>query len=226
MYGGVILSVGLALLLVAGACRQEASQGSLGGEIKLPKPQDKGPMSVEEALSRRRSVREYSDQPLSLQEVSQILWAAQGVTSPRGFRTSPSAGATYPMELYLTASRVTGLSCGLYHYQPDRHSLKLVTERELSRELAEASLSQSWIAAAPANLVIAAVYERTTRRYGQRGIRYVYMEAGHIAENVCLQAEALGLGTVVVGAFEDEAVQKVLQIKEEPLYIMPLGRRR
>ncbi|MCK4417741.1 MAG: nitroreductase family protein, partial [Candidatus Latescibacteria bacterium] len=120
MYGGVILSVGLVLLLVAGACRQEASQGSSGGEIKLPNPKDTGAMSVEEALSRRRSVREYSDHPLSLQEVSQILWAAQGVTSPRGFRTAPSAGATYPMELYLTASRVTGLSCGLYHYQPDR----------------------------------------------------------------------------------------------------------
>ncbi len=225
MYGGVILSVGLVLLLVAGACRQEASQGSSGGEIKLPNPKDTGAMSVEEALSRRRSVREYSDQPLSLQEVSQILWAAQGVTSSRGFRTAPSAGATYPMELYLTASRVTGLSCGLYHYQPDRHSLRLVTESELSRQLAEASLSQSWISAAPANLIIAAVYERTTRRYGQRGIRYVYMEAGHIAENVCLQAEALGLGTVVVGAFDDDAVQKVLQIKEEPLYIMPLGKK-
>jgi SagB-type dehydrogenase family enzyme len=129
------------------------------------------------------------------------------------------------MELYLTASRVTGLSCGLYHYQPDRHSLRLVAERELNRELAEVSLSQSWISAAPANLIIAAVYERTTKRYGQRGIRYVYMEAGHIAENVCLQAEAMGLGTVVVGAFEDEAVQKVLQIKEEPLYIMPLGKK-
>jgi SagB-type dehydrogenase family enzyme len=225
MYGGMILTIGLGLLLVAGACRQEASQGSLGGEIKLPKPKDKGSMSVEEALSRRRSVREYSDQPLSLPEVSQVLWAAQRVTSPRGFRTAPSAGATYPMELYLTASWITGLSCGFYHYQPDRHSLRLVAERELNRELAEASLSQSWISAAPANLIIAAVYERTTKRYGQRGIRYVYMEAGHIAENVCLQAEAMGLGTVVVGAFEDEAVQKVLQIKEEPLYIMPLGKK-
>jgi SagB-type dehydrogenase family enzyme len=130
------------------------------------------------------------------------------------------------MELYLTASRVTGLSCGFYHYQPDRHSLRPVAKKELNRELAEASLSQSWIAAAPANLVIAAVCKRTTRKYGQRGIRYVYMEAGHIAENVCLQAEALGLGTVVVGAFEDDAVQETLRIQEDPLYIMPLGRRR
>jgi len=130
------------------------------------------------------------------------------------------------MELYLAASRVTDLSPGLYHYEPESHRLKLVAAGKLNRALAEASLSQSWVSAAPANLIMAADYERTTRRYGRRGIRYVHMEAGHIAENVYLQAEALGLGAVVVGAFEDEAVQKVLQIKEDPLYIMPLGKRR
>jgi len=226
MSNALILTLGSALLLIAGACRQEASESGLGEEIKLPAPNLKGTMSVEEALFRRRSVREYSDQPLSLQEVSQILWAAQGVTSSRGFRTAPSAGATYPMELYLAASRVTHLSAGLYQYQPERHSLKPLAAAELNRELAEASLSQSWVSAAPANLIMAADYERTTRRYGRRGIRYVHMEAGHIAENVYLQAEALGLGTVVVGAFDDEAVQKVLHIKEDPLYIMPLGKRR
>ncbi|HDN67656.1 MAG TPA: SagB/ThcOx family dehydrogenase, partial [Firmicutes bacterium] len=171
MSNALILTFGSALLLIAGACRQEAYRGSLGEDIKLPAPNVKGTMSVEEALFRRRSVREYSDQPLSLQEVSQILWAAQGVTSSRGFRTAPSAGATYPIELYLAASRVTDLSPGLYHYEPESHRLKLVAAGKLNRALAEASLSQSWVSAAPANLIMAADYERTTRRYGRRGIR-------------------------------------------------------
>jgi len=184
-------------------------------------------MSVEEALFRRRSVREYSPQSLTLEEVSQLLWATQGVTSSqRGFRTAPSAGATFPMEIYLVVSRVDGLASGLYRYDPYENSVQMEVEGDLSRKLARAALDQYWVSEAAVNLVIAAVYERTTMRYGERGIRYVHMEAGHIGQNVYLQAEALGLGTVVVGAFHDEQVKKVLKIKEEPLYIMPVGRRR
>ncbi|MGQ9632309.1 MAG: SagB/ThcOx family dehydrogenase [bacterium] len=197
-----------------------------GEPIKLPPPRVRGDISLEEALSRRRSVREYSSLPLSLGEVSQILWSAQGITSPQGFRTAPSAGATYPMEVYLIASRVDGLRPGVYRYSPRDHTLTMVAEGNLGRNLADAALGQFPISEAAANLVIAAIYERTTQRYRERGIRYVHMEAGHIAQNVYLQAEVLGLGTVCIGAFYDERVKALLGIEADPLYIMPIGKRR
>ncbi|HID96324.1 MAG TPA: SagB/ThcOx family dehydrogenase [Candidatus Latescibacteria bacterium] len=226
----IIVSLIMVCTTIAG-CRAIGSSENSGKGIKnrvgLPSPRTVGTMSVEEALFRRRSVREYSPQSLTLEEVSQLLWATQGVTSSqRGFRTAPSAGATFPMEIYLVVSRVDGLASGLYRYDPYENSVQMEVEGDLSRKLARAALDQYWVSEAAVNLVIAAVYERTTMRYGERGIRYVHMEAGHIGQNVYLQAEALGLGTVVVGAFHDEQVKKVLKIKEEPLYIMPVGRRR
>lgn len=197
------------------------------GEIsKLPEPVYKSNTSVEEALLERRSIRTYSKENLTIEEVSQLLWAAQGITAPAwGGRTAPSAGATYPLELYLVVGDVTGLDKGVYKYIPDGHVIKKVMEGDIREELAVAALGQRWVRDAPINIVFTAVYERTTKRYGDRGIRYVHMEVGHAAQNVHLQAVSLNLGTVVVGAFRDDVVKKIMNIPEDPLYIMPVGRK-
>jgi SagB-type dehydrogenase family enzyme len=184
-------------------------------------------MSLERALAERRSVRDYQrNEPMSLEHLSQLLWAAQGVTDRRGLRTAPSAGALYPLEIYAIAGKMDGLHSGVYRYKPAGHELVQVLEGERRAELASAALGQSFVRDAPASIVIAAVYERTTRRYRDRGIQYVHMEVGHAAQNVCLQAVALGLGSVVVGAFQDNDVKKILQMpeSEEPLAIIPVGR--
>jgi SagB-type dehydrogenase family enzyme len=193
-------------------------------EIKLPSIQTIGRLSVEEAISKRRSVREYKDEPLSLKEVSCLLWAASGITANWGARTAPSAGALYPLEIYLVAGRVEDLKPGIYRYNPEGHSLVMTVEGDKRFALYSASLFQSCIKNAPISLVICAQYERTTRKYGERGKRYVHIEVGHVGQNIYLQAESLGLATVAIGAFMDEAVKKVLNIKEDPLYIMPVGR--
>ena len=195
-------------------------------EIILPQPEKRSETSLEEAISIRRSVREYKDEPLSLKEVSQILWSAQGITSSGGGRTAPSAGALYPLEVYLVARKVAGIEPGIYHYLPREHKLSKVLEGDISAELAQAALSQTFIKEAAANLVITAFFARTTGKYGERGVRYVHMEAGHAAQNVYLQAQSLKLGTVTIGAFSDEEVKKLLRLPEEetPLYIMPLGK--
>ncbi len=197
-----------------------------GPDITLPQPVFKGDMSVEEAIRMRRSVRDFQDTPLSLEQVSQLLWAGQGITE--GFkRAAPSAGATYPLTLYLVVGEdsVHGLPPGVYEYAPQTHSLHLVKPGDFRQRVAAACLGQTFIQDAPVNIVIAAEYERTTARYGERGIRYVHMEAGHVGENIYLQAGALGLGTVVVGAFLDVDLAEVVDLPEEqvPLYVMPVG---
>jgi SagB-type dehydrogenase family enzyme len=201
----------------------------IGGEnmekINLPPPNFKGNISVEEALKKRRSQRNYKPVPLSLKELSQILWATDGKTSDWGGRTAPSAGATYPLEIYVIVGDVEGLKPALYYYEIDTHSLKLIKEGDLRIELSKAALNQSSIKTAPIVVVISGIFERTTGRYGKRGERYVYMEVGHCGQNIHLQAEALGLGTVMIGAFEDEKVKKVLGIKEEIFYLCPVGRK-
>jgi SagB-type dehydrogenase family enzyme len=205
---------------------------SAGGEspavVKLPGFRPDGRMPLERAILLRRSVRDYRDEPLSLGDVAQLLWSAQGSTSPRGFRTAPSAGALYPLEVYLVAGRVDGLAPGVFRYRPAGHELLKVFEGDRRVELASAALGQSWVKDAPASIVISAVYDRTTGKYRERGIRYVHMEAGHAAQNVCLQAVALELGSVVVGAFVDSDVKKVLHMpeSEDPLAIIPVGRMR
>jgi len=184
-------------------------------------------MSLEEALAQRRSIRSFKEGPLKLSELSQLLWAMQGITDPRGLRTAPSAGATYPLEIYVVVSNIQGLSPGVYHYMPQGHGLERIAEGDKRQVLYEAALRQAPVKTAPLVVVIAAEYERTVRRYGERGIRYVHMEAGHVAQNLCLQAVALGLGTVPIGAFEDEEVKNVLGLPEvhKPLYLIPVGRR-
>ncbi len=194
--------------------------------VELPKPRLKGDMSVEEAILRRRSVREYSSEPLNLQEVSQLLWSAQGITHPYGYRAAPSAGALYPIELYIHATRVEGLETGVYRYEPGRHTLLEVRRGDLSQELYRVGLSQEQILTAPLVILIFAVFERTTFKYGKRGIRYVFNEVGHVSQNIYLQATALGLGTVAIGAFYDDELREIVSARREesPLYIMPVGR--
>lgn len=194
--------------------------------VKLPEPSYKSEVSIEETLLLRRSIREYEDKPITLEQLSQLLWAAQGITLPSyGFRTAPSAGATYPLELYVVVKEggVRDLDAGIYHYIPREHALELEKAGDYSADLMKASLNQEWVGDAAVNLVINAVYERTARRYGDRGERYVHMEVGHVGQNVYLQCISLGLACVVIGAFYDDWVKKVVGGIGEPLYIIPIG---
>lgn len=187
---------------------------------KLPPPKVRGTMSLEETLKERRSKRRFTAKELTWEQISQLLWAAQGITGKAyELRTAPSAGGTYPLEIYLVNSE------GVYHYHPEGHELEQVGKGDVRPRLSQAALGQRFVERVPINIVIAAVYERTERIYGRRGARYIYMEVGHVAQNIHLEAVALGLGSVPVGAFEDEQVARVLSLPEEhqPLYIIPVG---
>jgi SagB-type dehydrogenase family enzyme len=194
--------------------------------IKLPQPAYDGNVSVEKALQKRKSVRSYTNGPVSLSEVSQLLWAAQGITRKNGMRTSPSAGALYPLEVYLVAGHVQKLPQGIYKYRPLGHELVMIEKGDQRADLCAAALAQTCIEDGAIDIVLTAVYERTARKYGKKAERYVHMEIGHAAQNIYLQAVALGLGTVVVGAFNEASVKEVLMMKREqfPLCIMPIGR--
>jgi len=194
-------------------------------EIKLPQPNFKGKISVEETLKNRRSIRKYKKHPLNLKEVAQLLWSCDGKTSSWGGRTSPSAGATYPLEIYIIIGDVEEIPAGLYYYNIEEHALRLVKSGDLRRKVSESALNQSMIIDAPITIVITGILERTTGRYGERGKRYVFMEVGHCGQNIHLQAESLGLGTVMIGAFEDEKVKEVLGIKEDVFYLCPVGKK-
>ena len=194
--------------------------------IKLPEPMLDSKVSVEAALRARKSIRSYQGGDLTLAEVSQLLWAAQGITRKNGMRTAPSAGALYPLELYLVAGQIEQLPVGIYKYRIPGHELVQISDEEKRQALAAAGYGQSCIERGAINIVIAAVYERTARKYGERAVRYVHMEVGHAAQNIYLQAVALELGTVVIGAFDDSRVKKTLLMDadEYPLCIMPVGR--
>lgn len=230
-YRGVVKIVFTTALLAAqfatSCCDAEPRAAAVNTDtITLPAPATVGDLSVEQALLERRSVRSYRPGPLTLNELGQLLWAAQGVTSVDGFRTAPSAGALYPLEIYLVVGEVTGLTASVYRYLPQNHRLLTVANGDQRRPLAAAAFGQHWVKDAAVVVVIAAVYERTTRKYGQRGVRYVHIEVGHAAQNVFLQAAVRGLNTVVVGSFDDEAVKDVVPLRreEQPLYLMPVGR--
>lgn len=193
--------------------------------LLLPPPRPASPVSVEEALASRRSVRHFADAPLTLADAAQLVWAAQGITHAEGLRTAPSAGALYPLEIYLVAGTVAAAPAGVYRYLPAHHRLERTVAGDLRRALAAAAFHQNWIAEAPAMIVIAAVVRRTRLKYGERGERYVHIEAGHAAQNVGLQAVALGLGTTLVGAFADAEVKRVLGLtEEEPLLLVVVGK--
>ena len=191
----------------------------MGTIVTLAKPKQDGPMSLEKVVATRRSRRDFLPKSLTLEQTGQLTWAAQGRDAQSRYRTVPSAGATYPLELFV----VTG--DGLFRYLPSKHALEKLTEQDLRAELASAAWGQEFIEAAPLTLVFAAQFSRTTKHYGQRGVRYVYMEAGHAAQNVHLQAEALGLGSVAVGAFDDSSVSKALSLPNdlEPIYMVAAG---
>ena len=223
LINGII--VVLIMIFPLGTC-QGMDESETRKAITLPEARFDGDSSIESTMLRRRSIRSYTDEPLTLYELSQLLWAAQGVTNSRGFRTSPSAGALYPLEIYIVAGKVKKLAAGVYKYKPKQHQLIQVLEGDKRAELCRAALNQSSIKNASVVILFCAVYQRTTVKYGQRGIRYVFMEIGHSAQNVCLQAVALGLGTVTIGAFHDGKVKGIVKCipEEEPLYIMPVGK--
>lgn len=193
--------------------------------VKLAHPRQDGSISLEACIRQRRSLRSFRDRALTKDEVGQLLWAAQGVTAPDGGRTVPSAGALYPLELSIAAGNVTSLVAGVYRYLTHRHELVLAISGDQRESLIDSAFGQDWIATAPACICIAAVFTRTTVKYGDRGHGYVYLEAGHAADNVMLEAVALGLATTMVGAFSDEKVSRLLRLgaNETPLCLIPVG---
>jgi len=196
------------------------------GKYLLPEPLYESSISIEEALLNRRSTRQYAKGAISPEELSQLLWAAQGITNERGHRTAPSAGATFPLEVYVLASNVEGLPFGFYKYYPAEHAIEKLFSDDVRQKLAAVSYNQQMIVEAPINIVFTGLYERTAQRYGERAIRYVHNEIGHASQNVHLQAVSLKLGTVVIGAFDDDEVNNILKMKndETVLYMMPVGR--
>ena len=226
-----VLGVLIIMVVVGGVMftrfrKHEPEKGQSSIEkINLPDPVFSSPISVEGALSKRKSVRAFHDEPLSISDVSQLLWAAQDITRPGGYRTAPSAGALYPLEVYLLVGDVTGLDSGLYRYEPEPHVLQMIKEGDYRDELCQAALNQEAIRDAPAVMIITGIYERTTGKYGGRGRQYVHMEVGSVSQNIYLQVVSLNLGTVFIGAFYDGEVQKVLGLGENelPFSIMPVG---
>jgi len=218
----ILAALTAGVLFTLGGCqpRDLESLQELSGEgIALPTPQRKGGMSLEATLAHRHSVREYAERPLTWEEIGQLLWAAQGITSEWGGRTAPSAEALYPLEIYVATP------ADVYHYLPHGHRLEMISSSDVREALWRAALLQNWVREAPAVFVIAAVYERTEREYGSRAERYVELEAGHACQNLLLQAVALGLGAVPVGAFYDEQAQSALGLPSDhrPLYLIPVG---
>lgn len=188
--------------------------------ITLPEAQRTSPVSIEQSILKRRSERTFLKQPLSESQISQILWCAQGITDKEwGLRAAPSAGAVFPLELYIVKDD------GIYHYVPDGHYMELVNKNNVKSALAQSTLGQKFVEDAPVNIIIASNHEKSRKKFGSRAERYVYMEAGHVAENIHLQAISLGLGSVPVGAFWDDIAKKILFLPEDeyPLYIIPIG---
>lgn len=232
----LVMSILIATYVIIISIRQPfrtAERVVINGIVNLPLPRKISNMSVEEAILLRRSIRDYTDEPIKLDHLALILWSAYGITDVRGFRASPSAGATYPLEIYVVIGEngvhIEGgffLKPGVYKYDVHKHQLSMIKEGDYREKLSKAALGQSWVKEAPLSIVVCAVFERTTRIYGERGrVRYVPMEVGHLGQNVYLISTALGYGTVVVGAFYDDEVQEVIgssQI-EVPMYIIPIG---
>jgi SagB-type dehydrogenase family enzyme len=214
------------VLMLSLAVLFQAPGGSGAEAVKLPPAAHQGAMSVAEALQARRTVRRFASRPLALAQVGQILWAADGLNNPRGLRTAPSAGATYPLEIYLVAGGrgVSGLTPGFYRYLVPEHALLPMVNGDLRAQVARAS-NQSWMAEAPVMVVITADYRRCTARYGERGVMYTHMESGNVSQNVFLTAESLGLGAGIVGAFDDQGLSRALQLPRDqvPLLVMPVG---
>ena len=206
------------------------SSDTMAAEITLPSPSYKGTVSVEEALKARRTHRSFQPRPLTLKQFSQILWGAYGVTSQRYgsfLKTAPSAGALYPLDIYGVVGQggVETLAPGIYHFRPENHAVELVKQGDLRAEVAGNALQQMWMARAPLLLVITGEYNRSSIKYGPRGVTYTHIEAGHVGQNVFLQAEAIGLKAGIVGAFNNRSVVTTMGVppNQDPLLIMPVG---
>jgi SagB-type dehydrogenase family enzyme len=224
---GDVMHICWSLILVMGIIVVLPSGGLAGESIKLPPPATKGGMPLAEALNARRTVRQFAARALDLAQLSQLLWEADGMSDPQGHRTSPSAGATYPLDLYVVVGErgVTNLAAGIYHYDVHAQALAPWARGDFRAAVARACLNQAWMTEAPMLVVSTGEYRRCTARYGQRGIRYTHMEAGNVSQNLFLAAESLGLGAGIVGAFEDQALAQVLKLPpaHEPLLVMPVG---
>jgi SagB-type dehydrogenase family enzyme len=221
----LMLIVGLAILMLLPLFLMDqsilAQEKSRGETVKLPSPRNDSDVSIEKALLQRRSIRSYKEEPLSLNDLSQILWAAQGITEPkRGLRTAPSPRAVYLLEIYVLLGNVTNLPMGMYKYQPQGHELVKIADGDKKAELFKAA-GQAPIKNAPVALVIAGLLEKT------QNPAWMYLEAGHAAENIYLQSVSLKLGTVAMAGFKEDEVRKALNLpeKERVLYIMPLGKK-
>ncbi|MBN1684252.1 MAG: SagB/ThcOx family dehydrogenase [Gammaproteobacteria bacterium] len=193
----------------------------LGGHnVNLPKITVKDSMPLNEIMQNRRSVRNLSTKELTLDQISQLLWAAQGITDhKRGFRTAPSAGALYPLEIYMATH------LGLWHYDIEKHAIDLIYKKDLRSDLAKAAYHQNVIATAPINIIITGIFHREMIKYKERGIQFTYMEAGHVAQNILLEAVNLDLGAVPIGGFDTISIDRTLNLsnKEKTLYIIPVG---
>ncbi len=217
------LLAALCVLAILALCGRDAVPvaGDAASVAKLPAPSTKGGVSVEEVLAARRSIRSFTNEKLTTAEIGQLLWSAQGVTeNRRGFRTAPSAGALYPLETYAVTAE------GVFKYDPAAHSMASVMTGDRREALCRAALGQLFVGHAPCSIVITAVYSRTAKKYGDRAERYVHIEAGCAAENLMLQAVAMNLGSVAVGAFRDGQVASAIGCSsdEMPLLIIPVGR--
>lgn len=226
--GKGIFSLFLALSRPLGWAEAKGNKAYPEDVMKLPQAKTQGTVAVEQAMNQRRTVRSFLPKMLSLDQLAQLLWSAQGITGNDGFkRAAPSAGALYPMDVYVVTGQgcVAQIEAGVYHYDPRKHVLSQVAKNDLRDGLARASLSQMWMAGVPVNLVITAEYNRVGLKYGERGVRYAMIEAGHIGQNIFLQAEALGLKAGIVGAFHDMKLSEVLNLPKahEPLLVMPVG---
>jgi SagB-type dehydrogenase family enzyme len=213
------LPAALVVALGLACCTQGRAEGA-DPVTKLPAPRQTSNLSLEEAIRRRRSVRDFSDVALTDAELGQLLWAAQGITHrTMGLRAAPSAGALYPLEAYVVTH------AGVYHYEPRTHQLRQTTSTDVRKALFNAALRQEAVRDAPAVFVLAGVYERTAKKYRGRAERYVHMEAGHAAQNLLLQAVALGLVSVPIGAFDDDGIERALALPpaHRPLYLLPVG---
>ena len=220
----VVPTLGLVILILF------LTSDTMAAEIALPSPSYKGTISVEEALKARRTHRSFQSRPLTLKQFSQILWGAYGVTAQKYgsfLKTAPSAGALYPLDIYGVVGQggVETLAPGVYHFRPENHTVELVKQGDLRAEVARHALQQMWLAKAPLILVITGEYNRSSLKYGRRGVTYTHIEAGHVGQNIFLQAEAIGLKAGSVGAFNNRGVVTAIGLppSHDPLLIMPVG---
>jgi SagB-type dehydrogenase family enzyme len=226
----LIVLLGVTFIYLIWPETEETKPREIISIVSLPKAEMNTSVSVEVAIQNRRSIRHYTGDPLALQDVSQLMWAAQGITDPQTkFRTVPSGGHTYPLEVYILAGKggVTGLNEGVYHYNPFNNTLEQILATDVRSELSQAANGQQWVKEAPVNIIITGNYQKMINKYKDEELstRFVDMEAGHAGQNIYLEVEARNLATVALGSFNDDLVHQVLNLpeNEKTLYIYPVG---